>query len=66
MKTLIYKGAGDIPPRDYEKIFTVDNTRLFESLNGCSFTTFIQGLVNSDEKDFQEFVRSIYEQVTIK
>ena len=59
---LIYKGAGDIPPRDYEKIFTVDNTRLFESLNGCSFTTFIQGLVNSDEKDFQEFVRSIYEQ----
>ena len=57
---LINKGAGGIPPRDYEKIFTVDNTRLFESLNGCSFTTFIQGLVNSEDAEFQDFVKSLY------
>lgn len=57
---LIMKGAGDIPPRDYEKIFTVDNTKLFESLNGCSFTTFIQGLVNSDDKEFQDFIKELY------
>lgn len=57
---LINKGAGEIPPKDYEKIFTVDNTRLFECLNGCSFTTFIQGMVNSEDTEFQDFVKELY------
>lgn len=57
---LINRGAGEIPPRDYEKLFTVENTRLFESLSNCSFTTFLQGLVNSDENEFQEFVKAVY------
>ena len=57
---LINKGAGDIPPRDYEKIFTVENTKLFECLNGCSFATFIQGMVNSEDEEFQEFVKNLY------
>lgn len=57
---LINKGAGDIPPKDYEKVFTIENTRLFECLSGCSFTTFIQGMVNSEDVEFQKFIKELY------
>ena len=57
---LINKGAGGMPPRDYVKLFTIENTRLFESLGNCSFATFIHGLVNSEEEEFRDFVTSLY------
>lgn len=63
---LINKGAGDIPPKDYENIFTVENTRLFEALKDCSFSTFIHGLTNSSDEEFHEFVKNLYSENTNK
>lgn len=59
---LINKGAGGIPPKDYVKIFTVENTKLFESLKNCSFTTFMQGITSASDKEFQEFINDLYMQ----
>ena len=57
---LINKGAGDIPPKDYEKVFTVENTRLFEVLQNCSFVTFMQGIASSTDGEFRDFLKAAY------
>lgn len=56
---LITKGAGDIPPKDYVKLFTVDNTKLFEAISDCSFATFLQGIASAEDDEFKEFVKDL-------
>lgn len=56
---LIVKGAGDIPPKDYVKLFTVDNTKLFEAISDCSFATFLQGIASAEDDEFKEFVKDL-------
>lgn len=56
---LIVKGSGDIAPKDYVKLFTVDNTRLFETMADCSFATFLQGIASAEDNDFKEFVKEL-------
>lgn len=56
---LIAKGAGDIPPKDYVKLFTVENTALFEAISDCSFATFLQGIASAEDNDFKEFVKEL-------
>jgi len=56
---LIVKAAGDIPPRDYVKIFTEDNKKLFECMQGCAFTTMLLGLVNSTSDEFKDFLTDV-------
>ena len=60
---LITKGAGDIPPKDYVNLFTVDNTRLFEAVSDCSFSTFLQGISSSTDDDFKQFIKEMTSEV---
>lgn len=61
---LINRGAGDIPPLDYVNVFTVENTRLFEALQHCSFATFVYGIAASKDDEFKEFVASLSHELT--
>lgn len=59
MDDLIIKGTNKIglKPVDYEKVFTVENTKLFESLTTFTFTVMVEELVKADLKDFKELLK---------
>lgn len=55
MDDLILKGTNQIglKPVDYEKVFTVDNTRLFEALSTFTFTVMVEELMKADIKEIK-------------
>ena len=60
---LVVRTAGQLPMRDYVKYFTIENTRLFNSLHNCSFTVFLQGIASSKDEEFKDFVMELAEKV---
>lgn len=58
----LYEYATQIEPKFYNKLFTVENTELFEGMLHLSFMTVLTGMVSSTEDEWKSFISGIAEE----
>lgn len=55
----LYMLMDGITPKFYKKLFTVDNTELFEAMLPLPFMVVMHGLINEEPEKFKEFLEGV-------